>query len=90
MAYGTDTEIGRHTMQTLEAIRHMCEASGQKIAEVSKAIGRFRAFLSNMLTRGNNPRMDTLISIADACGYKVVLEGQGERIELAPTSGSEE
>ena len=77
-------------MQTLEAIRHMCEASGQKIAEVSKAIGRTRAFLSNMLTRGNNPRIDTLIEIADACGYKVVLEGQGERIELAPTPGAEE
>ena len=72
-------------MQTLEAIRHMCETSGQKIAEVSRAIGRSRAFLSNMLTRGNNPQTDTLISIAQACGYKVILEGQGERIELVPT-----
>jgi len=77
-------------MQTLEAIRHMCDTSGQKIAEVSKAIGRSRAFLSNMLTRGNNPRIDTLIEIASACGYKVVLEGQGERIELAPTLEPEE
>ena len=74
-------------MQTLEAVRHMCETSGQKIAEVSKAIGRSRAFLSNMLTRGNNPRIDTLIEIARACGYRVVLEGQGERIELEPTPG---
>ena len=86
----TQAEIGRGTMQTLEAIRHMCDTSGQKIAEVSKAIGRSRAFLSNMLTRGNNPRIDTLIEIADACGYKVVLEGQGERIELAPTPEPEE
>ena len=77
-------------MQTHEAIRHMCESSGQKIAEVSKAIGRSRAFLSNMLTRGNNPRIDTLISIARACGYKVVLEGQGERIELTPSPDDEE
>ena len=83
--YTMRTEIGGHTMQTLEAIRHMCEASGQKIAEVSRAIGRSRAFLSNMLTRGNNPQTDTLISIAQACGYKVILEGQGERIELALT-----
>ena len=74
-------------MHTLEAIRHMCDTSGQKIAEVSKAIGRSRAFLSNMLTRGNNPRIDTLIEIARACGYRVVLEGQGERIELEPTPG---
>ena len=72
-------------MQTLDAIRRMCETSGQGITEVSRAIGRTRAFLSNMLTRGNNPRIDTLINIAQACGYKVVLEGQGERIELAPT-----
>ena len=71
-------------MQTLDAIRHMCDTSGQRIAEVSKAIGRSRAFLSNMLTRGNNPRIDTLISIAQTCGYEVVLEGQGERIVLEP------
>lgn len=90
MQVRTHAQIRRDTMQTLEAIRHMCETSGQKIAEVSKAIGRSRAFLSNMLTRGNNPRIDTLISIADACGYKVVLEGQGERIELAPTPGAGE
>lgn len=77
-------------MQTLEAVRHMCEASGQKIAEVSKAIGRSRAFLSNMLTRGNNPRIDTLISIAQACGYQVVLEGHGEKVVLEPTPGAEE
>ena len=69
-------------MQTLEAIRHMCDTSGQKIAAVSKAIGRSRAFLSNMLTRGNNPRIDTLIEIAGACGYKVELVRDGERIEL--------
>lgn len=74
-------------MQTLEAVRRMCDSSGQRIAEVSKAIGRSRAFLSNMLTRGNNPRIDTLIEIASACGYRVVLEGQGERIELEPTPG---
>ena len=71
-------------MQTHEAIRHMCDTSGQKIAEVSKAIGRSRAFLSNMLTRGNNPRIDTLVSIAQACGYKVVLEGHDEKIVIEP------
>ena len=27
---------------------------------------------------------DTLVQIAQACGYKLVLEGNGEKIELDP------
>ena len=29
-------------------------------------------------------RADTLVQIAHACGYKLVLEGNGEKIELDP------
>lgn len=69
-------------MQVLEAIRHMCEESGQKMADVSRTIGRHRTVISNMLTRGMNPQTDTLIRIADACGYKVVMESQDTNFEL--------
>ena len=38
--------------------------------------------LSALISRGSYPRTDTLVQIAQACGYKVELVRDDERIEL--------
>ena len=71
-------------MQTSDAIRHMCESTGGGPVTVSKSMGKARTYISAMLSRGTVPRADTLSLIAQSCGYKLVLEGNGERIEIDP------
>jgi hypothetical protein len=60
----------------------MCSTSGKGTVQVSRELGKSKAYVSATINRGNVPRVDTLAEIAKACGYKVVLEGHGERIEL--------
>lgn len=69
-------------MQITEAIKHMCEKSGKGVVGASQALGKSRMYLSALISRGSYPRADTLVQIAQACGYKVELVKDGERIEL--------
>lgn len=69
-------------MNITEAIKHMCDQSGQGVVGTSKALGKSRMYLSALISRGSYPRTDTLVQIAQACGYKVELVRDDERIEL--------
>ena len=69
-------------MQITEAIKHMCEKSGKGVVGVSQALGKSRMYLSALISRGSYPRTDTLVQIAQACGYTVELVKDSERIEL--------
>ena len=69
-------------MKITDAIKHMCEQSGQGVVGASQALGKSRMYLSALISRGSYPRTDTLGQIAQACGYKVELVKDGERIEL--------
>lgn len=69
-------------MRITEAIKHMCEKSGKGVVGASQALGKSRMYLSALISRGSYPRTDTLVQIAQACGYTVELVKDGERIEL--------
>ena len=69
-------------MRITDAVKHMCEQSGQGVVGVSQALGKSRMYLSALISRGSYPRTDTLVQIAQACGYKVELVRDDERIEL--------
>ncbi len=69
-------------MRITDAIKHMCEQSGQGVVGVSQALGKSRLYLSALISRGSYPRPDTLVQIAQACGYHVELVKDGEGIEL--------
>lgn len=73
-------------MNITEAIKHMCDQSGQGVVGTSKALGKSRLYLSALISRGSYPRTDTLIQIAQACGYRVELVRGDERIEIEPDS----
>ena len=69
-------------MNVSEAIKQMCSTSGKGTIQVGRELGKSKAYVSAAINRNNVPRIDTLMKIAKACGYTVVLEGHGERIEL--------
>ena len=56
-------------MRITDAVKHMCEKSGQGVVGVSQALGKSRMYLSALISRGSYPRTDTLVQIAQACGY---------------------
>lgn len=69
-------------MDALEAIRHMSEQSGASMAAIARELGRSKNSMYNMFAKGSDPRTSTLVEVARACGYSLVLEGRGERIEV--------
>lgn len=71
-------------MDTHEAIRAMMEGSRISGRALSVAMGKHPNFVSSTLTKGSVPRVDTLARMADVMGYRLVLEGRGERIPIDP------
>ena len=69
-------------MRITDAIKHMCEQGGRGVVGVSRALGKSRLYLSTLISRGSYPRTDTLVQIAQACGYRVELGREDERIQL--------
>ena len=70
-------------MNTKEALARMLSSSGRSGNELSLSLGKHRNFIASSLNRDPwNPTVETLVTIARACGYSVVLEGHGERVEL--------
>ena len=41
-----------------------------------------RELIQSALGRGSTSRADTLALIAEACGYRLILEGNGHRIQI--------
>ncbi len=60
-------------MNANDAMRAMIEASGKSGRQVAREIGRSESFVSSTLAQGVCPRADTLVRVADACGYKIVI-----------------
>lgn len=69
-------------MEAKRVLRAMVEHSGKSKADISRAMGRSDNYIGVTLAKGTVPQADTLARIAKACGYKVYVEGQGERLEV--------
>ena len=72
-------------MDVTEAIRRMCDESGQGVVDVSQQLGKSKMYVSGMISRHTVPRTDTLSAIAQACGYRLVLESVTDRIVIDPS-----
>lgn len=60
----------------------MLRASGIPKSELSRRMGRVRTFVSSTISRGSTPRADTLAEMARHMGYRLVLRGHDEEIEI--------
>ncbi len=65
-----------------DAISHMMKATGTTSAALSSSLGRDRNAVSTMISRGSQPRVDTLVKMASYMGYKVVLSNGDDIIEI--------
>lgn len=75
-------------MNTVDAIKHMLDSSGQTAYNASIAIGRRNSYVYNTLNRGSDMTAYMLARVASVCGYSLVLEGRGEKIVIdAPAPG---
>lgn len=70
-------------MNTTDAIRHMISQSGKTLRSVSIESDRAPTFLSTTLGKTSKAaRADTLAKVARICGYRLVLVGRGEEVEV--------
>lgn len=67
------------------AICRMLEHAGLSQRQASLKMDRNVRYISGIASRGSVPRVDTLVDIARACGYTVVLESDTDKILLQPT-----
>lgn len=70
-----------------EFIRYAVAKSGKSGTDISREIGRSDNFIWSLLRNGSMPRLDTFVSIANACGYEFLLQGDGGetwRMEIGP------
>ena len=63
-------------------VRRMVESSGKSAADISREIGRNSRYISVMLYNRTVPNVNLMARVAKACGYRLVIVGHGETIEL--------
>lgn len=68
-------------------VRHMVNMSGKSQSEISRIMGKSRNYITNSTSRKCSPTASNLAKLADACGYKFVLEGHGESIIIIEREG---
>ena len=63
-------------------VRHMVDMSGKTQSQVSEDMGKSRGYVLTCTSQGSSPSAANLSKLARACGYRFVLEGHGESIEV--------
>ena len=71
-------------MRIREAIAHMVECSGKSKYALSLDLGRQNSYIGALLNKGTIPQVNTLVAIADKCGYdlQLVHRNSGDIIKL--------
>lgn len=69
-------------MKPVEALQQMVRQSGKSQRLISEEIGRTPTYVSSLLHDGSNPQIDTFVTIAKACGCKVIVEFPKHKVEL--------
>ena len=76
------------TMDARDVARTLVSESGMTPPQLSRAVRRGRTHCYTILNQSSVPRLDTLVRLANACGYRVVLERvSGERVVPRVPSG---
>ena len=60
-------------MDATSAIRQMLATGGLSARAVSVSMGKNIRYVSDILLKDTTPKVDTLATIADVCGYDLVL-----------------
>lgn len=76
-------------MRTRDYIEHMMNRAGMSARALSLAIGRSQNFVTNSIKQNSSIRLDTFVEVARKTGYRVLLRGRGEEIEIGGVEGAD-
>lgn len=69
-------------MEPLQALARAIATSGLSKYAVSKRLGKTQAYIGAMFSRGSVPKTDTYATIADVCGYDLLLRKRDDSSEI--------
>lgn len=69
-------------MVARDAVAEIVAMSGKGPIAVSREMGRSDTYVSMTISRGSVPKLDTFVEIAAACGFELVLRGEGREIAI--------
>lgn len=69
-------------MEPLEALSSAIKTSGLSRYAVSRRLGKTQAYIGAMFSRESIPKTDTYATIADVCGYDLLLRRRADDSEI--------
>ena len=74
----------RGNMDSREALRYVLSRSNKPKTTVSQELGKSAGYINTYVSMGKVPGLDTMASIANVCGYDLVLvdRSTGETIKI--------
>lgn len=74
----------RGNMDSREALRYVLYRSNKPKTTVSQELGKSAGYINTYVSMGKVPGLDTMASIADVCGFDLVLVDResGESIRI--------
>lgn len=76
--------LAEHTPKS--SINHMINASHSTQRDVSRAMGKSNSYVSATIAKNKSVMVDTLVAIADACGYEMLLTNGVDTIKVVNDS----
>lgn len=67
-------------MNPRHIITYMLNESGNSRSGISVKMGRSRNFLNSTIFNKSTPRVDTVVAVADLCGFDVVIVPHGSEL----------
>lgn len=71
-------------MRPLRVVREMMHTTNTSQRRLSQLMGRSPSYVGTTLSRDTSIEAENLISMANAMGYRVLVEGHGATFELSP------
>jgi hypothetical protein len=69
-------------MDTCACIRYMMEKAGMSGRQLSVSLGKAPTYVGTTLSRNGSVSVENLAKMAEIMGFKVVVEGHGERVSV--------
>lgn len=77
------------SMDVRDHIERMMSRAGLSARALSLALGRSQNFVTNSLRQNSSMRLATFVEIAHKTGYRLMLRGHGEEIEIGGGEGAD-
>lgn len=76
-------------MDARKIIESMMAESGTSASALSLAMGRAPGYVSATLCRNSTPKLDTFAEMAEAMGYRLLLEKDGRVLQITPIADTD-